>query len=248
MLTPQDIQNKEFTKAVFGGYDMTTVDDFLETVMEDYGSLYKENAILKSKIKVLVEKVEEYRSTEDAMRMALLTAQKIGDDLLKDAEAKKQGMLEDAETLLKNKKQEIARELELEEFRLRAAKERTARFVQASRQLMAGQEDFIAKLDELLPEPAPEPAPAPEELEKTRESRIAGAAEEIGAAVGRLVEEPAANEPQGPPAYDDEGEPTRLFKAKMQEDGDEEDEDFTPRPKFDFNDLQFGKNYGISEK
>ena len=60
------------SKAVFGGYDMSAVDDFLETLTTDYAALYKENAILKSKIKVLVEKVEEYRSTDDAMRMALL--------------------------------------------------------------------------------------------------------------------------------------------------------------------------------
>ena len=61
MLTPQDIQDKVFAKAVFGGYDMTTVDDFLEDVMAVYAALYKESAVLKSKIKVLVEKVEEYR-------------------------------------------------------------------------------------------------------------------------------------------------------------------------------------------
>ncbi len=75
MLTPQEISGKEFVKAVFGGYDMSAVDDFLETLTADYAALYKENAILKSKIKVLVEKVEEYRTTDDAMRMALLTAQ-----------------------------------------------------------------------------------------------------------------------------------------------------------------------------
>ena len=52
MLTPQDIQNKEFVKAVFGGYDMQGVDDFLEELTDDYAALYKDNAILKSKIKV----------------------------------------------------------------------------------------------------------------------------------------------------------------------------------------------------
>ncbi len=56
MLTPQDIRDKQFVKAVFGGYDMSTVDDFLEELTEDYAALYKENAILKSKIKVLVER------------------------------------------------------------------------------------------------------------------------------------------------------------------------------------------------
>ena len=93
MLTPQEISERELVKAVFGGYDIAVVDDFLETISADYAALYKENAILKSKIKVLVEKVEEYRSTEDSMRMALLTAQKMGDELLKEAQAKSENLV-----------------------------------------------------------------------------------------------------------------------------------------------------------
>ena len=73
MFTPQEIQEKTFTKAVFGGYDMQTVDDFLEPLTEDYITLYKENAVLKSKMKVLVEKLEEYRSQEQSMRKAILS-------------------------------------------------------------------------------------------------------------------------------------------------------------------------------
>mgnify|MGYP002747286969 CR=1 FL=1 len=41
----------------------------------------------------LVEKVEEYRSTEEAMRKALLTAQKMADELVAQAEAKKAELL-----------------------------------------------------------------------------------------------------------------------------------------------------------
>ena len=76
MLTPQEVSARSFTKSVMGGYNMTMVDEFLDLVTADYTSLYKENAALKAKMKVLVEKVEEYRSTEDAMRRALLAAQK----------------------------------------------------------------------------------------------------------------------------------------------------------------------------
>ena len=43
----------------------------------DYTALYKENAALKAKLKVLVEKVEDYRATEDSMRATLLTAQDV---------------------------------------------------------------------------------------------------------------------------------------------------------------------------
>ena len=88
MLTPKDIQDVGFAKSVFGGYDMEAVDDFLEVVVSDYAKLYKDNAVLKTKIKVLVDKIEEYRQTEDSMRMALLTAQRTSEELLNRAKDK----------------------------------------------------------------------------------------------------------------------------------------------------------------
>ena len=101
MLTPQEITDKVFVKAVFGGYDMTGVDDFLEALSADYAALYKENAILKGKLKVLVEKVEEYRSTEDAMRMALLNAQRMGEEITDEAHKQKEETLRSTDTEIK---------------------------------------------------------------------------------------------------------------------------------------------------
>lgn len=57
MFTPQQLEQISFDKAVFGGYDMQSVDEFLEPLLEDYETLYKENATLKSKMRVLVEKL-----------------------------------------------------------------------------------------------------------------------------------------------------------------------------------------------
>ena len=82
MLTPQEGSEHAFAKASFGGYNMAMVDEFLDVLTADYTTLYKENATLKAKMKVLVDKVEEYRSTEEAMRKALLTAQKMADELV----------------------------------------------------------------------------------------------------------------------------------------------------------------------
>ena len=77
MFTPQEVSEKSFPKSSgFGnGYTMTAVDEFLDALTEDYTALYKENVTLKAKLKILAEKVEEYRATEDAMRSTLLTAQ-----------------------------------------------------------------------------------------------------------------------------------------------------------------------------
>lgn len=98
MFTPQEIQEKTFVKAVFGGYDMATVDEFLEPLTEDYITLYKENAVLKSKMKVLVEKLEEYRNQEQTMRKALLSAQQTADAMVAEAEKKCARMMQEAHT------------------------------------------------------------------------------------------------------------------------------------------------------
>ncbi len=60
-MTVQEIQEIGFEKAVFGGYDMKSVDTFLERVAEEFAAMQKENAALKAKMKVLVDKIEEYR-------------------------------------------------------------------------------------------------------------------------------------------------------------------------------------------
>ena len=45
MVTPQQLDEMVFPKAVFGGYDMQSVDELLMPLAEDYKTLYKENEI-----------------------------------------------------------------------------------------------------------------------------------------------------------------------------------------------------------
>lgn len=96
MITPQEIEQISFNRATFGGYDMQAVDEFLEPLTEDYITLYKENSLLKSKMKVLVSKLEEYRANESSMKDAIVNAQKTCDRMVKEAEAKCTQMLIDA--------------------------------------------------------------------------------------------------------------------------------------------------------
>ena len=96
MLTPQQIDQISFGKATFGGYDMQDVDEFLTPLTEDYVTLYKENALLKSKMRVLVGKLEEYRKNEASMKDAIANAQKTCDKMVRDAEVKASQMLANA--------------------------------------------------------------------------------------------------------------------------------------------------------
>ena len=96
MFTPQQIDQISFSKAKFGGYNMQQVDEFLEPLTEDYVTLYKENALLKSKMRVLVGKLEEYRKNEVSMKEAVANAQKTCDKMVAEAEAKCAKMLQGA--------------------------------------------------------------------------------------------------------------------------------------------------------
>jgi len=96
MFTPQQIDQIAFSKAKFGGYNMQQVDEFLEPLTEDYVTLYKENALLKSKMRVLVGKLEEYRKNEASMKEAVANAQKTCDKMVAEAEAKCAKMLQGA--------------------------------------------------------------------------------------------------------------------------------------------------------
>ena len=96
MLTPQQIDQISFGRATFGGYDMEDVDEFLTPLTEDYVTLYKENALLKSKMRVLVGKLEEYRKNEASMKEAIVNAQKTCDKMVRDAEVKAAQMLASA--------------------------------------------------------------------------------------------------------------------------------------------------------
>ena len=86
MFTPQQIDQISFSKATFGGYNMQQVDEFLEPLTEDYVTLYKENALLKSKMRVLVGKLEEYRKNEASMKDAVINAQKTCDKMVAEAD------------------------------------------------------------------------------------------------------------------------------------------------------------------
>jgi len=249
MLTPQEITDKVFVKAVFGGYDMTGVDDFLEALSADYAALYKENAILKGKLKVLVEKVEEYRSTEDAMRMALLTAQRMGEEITIEANKQKEETIRSADAEIRAKLDETTRRVADEEWRLSVAAKETAKFIQLSQAIMQKHSEFLTKLETarraVRPDPEPAPPPAP-----THEEQIADVAEQIGSAVEKLTDfnasahDPASGQDDDATPlslFEDEGEPTRQYSA-------EEGDSISPRPKFDFDDLKFGANFDKNNK
>jgi cell division initiation protein len=146
MMTPQDIRDKTFEKAIFGGYDMGSVDDFLDKVAGDLAGAQKENMILKAKMKVLVDKIEEYRSNEDALNRALLSAQKLSVQIEAEARHKAEVVVAEANTKANSIVGGIAAQRASEENRLNDARQTTATFIGSVRQLCDAQ---LKRLDSI---------------------------------------------------------------------------------------------------
>lgn len=96
MITPMDIENKEFKKG-FRGYNEDEVDEFLDTVKEDFENLYRENVDLKEKLKLYQEQVSRYKSIEETLNATLITAQTAAEDTCTAANKKAKIIVEEAE-------------------------------------------------------------------------------------------------------------------------------------------------------
>lgn len=293
-MTPKEVEQREFEKAVFGGYDMTTVDNFISEVTDDYSALFKENSVLKSKLKVLVEKVEEYRATEDSMRMALLTAQKMGNEIVEEANKQGEKIVNEAQRKAEQTLESIKEQVDSQRAQLETARQATSKYSQAIIDIYKRQLEYIKNISGLI---------LPADLEKAISSKqetqehASKNAEPVNRKTLRENQKPidltdALNQPveslleqamSHSSGYDDNdadahediredrqkhinvkvvesdekddiarsiseslGDKTELHIDPNAQDNDD-DEPTTKRPRFDFNDLQFGSRFGEEE-
>ncbi len=165
MFTPQQIEEISFNTATFGGYDKRSVDEILGPLTDDYVSLYKENALLKSKMRVLVTKLEEYRNNEASMKQAIVDAQTTCDTMVQETEAKCAQMLADANVALAENTRINNELLSAENEKLEAAKrEANDRISTMESQLRACLEVLSAIREGNLPTLADPAADAADEL------------------------------------------------------------------------------------
>lgn len=251
MLTPQDLQEVYFEKARFGGYVMESVDNFLEPLMNDYLTLYKENAVLKSKMRLLVERLETYRGKEAELKAAMENAEKTRAELLAKTERECAELLKNAESSARSRSRDMDNAVLSEQERLNRAKAATAAFIEAVEAELAKQQAALAALKGLdlepqpVAKPAPEPkraydfeaeadepkaAPAPQPVPTLSDPAPAAEAEpelDIAEQIEQNVEKLMQNVPTTP---------ADLAKTKVMPAIDFKRED-------KFADLQFGKNY-----
>ena len=241
MFTPQEVSEKVFPKASFGsgGYAMAAVDEFLDTLTEDYTALYKENVALKAKLKVLAEKVEEYRATEDAMRSTLLTAQRMAAKLVQEAQEEKDNLLNEARAQHAAEIRLLDDETNVAKQKLALAQQNLADFIQRSRALCEEHAAFLTSLPEMVPAVEAAPvvaAPVESDLQKNILSVfdvVEPAVDEDPTVVMEPVQFEAAEEVAAPAA---------------EEIVDDYTDDVIPSDfKLSLDELKFGRNYSAED-
>ena len=122
---------------------------------DDVAASQKENAVLKSKMKVLVDKIEEYRANEEALNSAILSAQKLAVQIESEARQRAAATIAEAEKKANDTIGSISARADAEEKRLADAKAACAKFFDAAKVLCNTQLDKLEAIRTDMDVPAP---------------------------------------------------------------------------------------------
>ncbi len=221
MMTLDEIRNVEFTRG--RGYRSEEVDDFIDECVEAMEHLAQENSAINQKMKVLADKLAEYRNDEDSIRAALLSAQRTGDAIIREAEAKAKAMLETARQEADAARAQLLADIESEKNELARVKREAAEFKE---KLLGAYKEHLSLIKVLPEESAEQPVPT---KEPAVEQPVAAQPQEDDSdmiVVAPVTEEPLQADP------DEEMKPLSRFADlkfgndyDIREDDDEEETD-----------------------
>lgn len=169
-LTPIDITNKRFRRAL-RGYRTSEVDEFLAEVGADYEAVVVENAHLREQVAQMQQELERYRAIEEAMKEALVLAQRTADELRASAHREAEVIRAQAELQVRQQFEQHRKAIE----DLRAARQR---FAIELRSALHGMLEFVERYLSVPPpeatvdiEPVPgdteQPAPESSHVEQS---------------------------------------------------------------------------------
>jgi len=184
MITSKDVRNKKFEKAAFG-YKQEEIDEFLYQLEAELDELERERAEANNKIQILADKVREYMKDEDALKDALLGAQRQGHQVIDEANEKAKAIIAEAQEKADALEDEAVRqhEVAMEKNRQEIAKERD-NLAKAQRQVA----DFKKTLFDMYKNHLELISSMPESFDDEEDSEPE-TAEEIAAAVAASEEE-----------------------------------------------------------
>ncbi len=118
MITPSDIHNQEFKKE-FRGYDVEEVDDFLDRIVNDYETLFRENQQMKDELELNAKRIEQYQELEKNLQDTLLVAKKTSEEIIENAKQRADEIRDNAAKECENMKLQAQMELSEQQISVR---------------------------------------------------------------------------------------------------------------------------------
>lgn len=170
MITSEDVRRVTFDRAM-RGYRCDDVDDYLKQVAESMEALSAQNDDLQKKLVVLAQRIDQYRAEEDTLRTTMINAQRLGENVIREAKQKAAEVIRAANMKAEDREQRARDDVELAKQEIVTLKSEADSFKRSLMEMYRKHINLISKLPEYKPPeegaPAPEPAqpaeqPAPE--------------------------------------------------------------------------------------
>lgn len=182
MIASEDVRRVTFERAM-RGYRCEDVDDYLKQVADSMDTLSAENDDLQKKLVVLAQRIDQYRAEEDTLRTTMINAQRLGENVIKEAKQKAAEIIRAATIRAEDREQHARDEVELAKQELITLRKEADNFKKTLIGMYREHIEVISKIpeyhgeedDEAKPamqeeapapapvqEPEPQPAPQPE--------------------------------------------------------------------------------------
>lgn len=198
MISPQEIRTVTFDKAV-RGYRTEDVDAFLQQVAEQMEQLTAEKEDKEQKLYILAQKIEEYRKDEDNLKTALLNAQCMGENVIKEAKQKAESILREAGIKAEDITRAATEQVQEEQLQLESIKAEVAQF---KNNVLSLYKQHIESLSTLPGGDAEEEEELEPETEAPAEPEAQAAEAPVFAALEQEPAAPAAEKPEEPDLID----------------------------------------------
>jgi cell division initiation protein len=145
--TPLDIRHAEFSSGL-SGYNKKEVREFLAQIADDAEEYERQLRGLQDRIAQLEEKINELREGEETLRRAVVSAEKIGNEMRVNAEREAQLVLKEAEAAKEKLLREALQKARDVRLDIEKARSEKAMFFSQFRALLATYLDSIERYED----------------------------------------------------------------------------------------------------
>ena len=198
MIASEDVRRVTFERSM-RGYRCEDVDDYLKQVADSIDALSAENEDLQKKLVVLAQRIDQYRAEEDTLRTTMINAQRLGENVIREAKQKAAEIIRAANIKSEDREQHARDEVELAKQELITLKKEADSFKKTLMGMYREHIEVLSKIPEY-------PGELAQEAAAEQQAREADMFEEVEPEPQPLSPEPAEtiSEPEPQPALQEE--------------------------------------------